>query len=211
MARSTPQSAIRNPLSYIFGVDANVGVLRELVRHGGLLSSSDIRYRSGLSKSSVRLGLISLERSGVIINEGSQFTKLHRFNRAHSLGPQIEVLFDAETNRFSEIIDTVRNSAGDRRSLVKSLWIYGSVARQEDGPESDLDIGLIAASQDLAELVDAVREHLHEPSTRLGFAPSVVGLDLADVARLSREADPWWTSMIVDAIVLVGDRPEKWS
>lgn len=67
------------------------GVLRELVRHGGLLSSSNIQNRSGLSKSSVRLGLISLERSGIVTTEGSQFTKLHRFNQAHSLSPQIAI------------------------------------------------------------------------------------------------------------------------
>ncbi len=79
MARSRAQSAIRNPLTRIFGVDSNVAVLRELVRHGGYLSSSTVQSRSGLSKSSVRLGLISLEQTGIVITEGTPFTKLHRF------------------------------------------------------------------------------------------------------------------------------------
>lgn len=208
MARSRLQSAIRNPLTYIFGVDSSVAVLRELVRHGGALSSSDIQNRSGLSKSSVRLGLISLEQSGVVVSEGSLATKLHRFNAAHFLAPQIAALFDAERNRFSEILESVRNSAGNRRSLLRSLWIYGSVARKEDGPESDLDIGLIADKDNLSEAVETVRTNLREPAARLGFLPNVVGLDLEDADRLARDADPWWTTTILDAVVLVGDRPE---
>lgn len=208
MARSRPQSAIRNPLTHIFGVDSNVAVLRELVRHGGALSSSDIQNRSGLSKSSVRLGLISLERLGVVTSEGSLATKLHCFNTAHFLAPQIAVLYEAEKNRFTEILETVRNSAGNRRSLLRSLWIYGSVARKEDGPESDLDIGLITDRRHLSGIVEAVRENLREPAARLGFLPNVVGLDLKDAARLAWEVDPWWTAAISDALVLVGDRPE---
>ncbi|PSJ60465.1 hypothetical protein C7I85_14805 [Mesorhizobium soli] len=200
---------MRNPLTDIFGVDSNVAVLRELVRHGAALSNSDIQNRSGLSKSSVRLGIISLEQSGIVVSEGSRATKLHRFNETHFLAPQIAALYDAEKNRFTEIIDTVRNSAGDRRSLLKSLWIYGSVARKEDGLESDLDIGLIADKENLLGVVETVRENLREPATRLGFLPNVVGLDLEDVAQLAQQADPWWSTTIQDAVVLVGDRPEN--
>ena len=209
MARSRPQSAIRNPLTRIFGVDSNVAVLRELVRHGGYLSSATVQNRSGLSKSSVRLGLISLEQSGIVITEGTQFTKLHRFNPGHFLAPQMVALFDVEANRFSEVVNALRNSAGDRRSLVRSLWIYGSVARKEDDPESDLDVGLIADRDHLSEVVEVVRENLREQSDRLGFVPNVVGLDLEDVVRLARNSDPWWTTTIVDAVVLIGDRPEN--
>ena len=120
---------------------------------------------------------------------------------------QIAALYDAEKNRFGEIVETIRNSAGNRCSLLRSLWIYGSVARKEDGPQSDLDIGLISDKDNLSEVVETVRENLREPAARLGFLPNVVGLDLEDAARLARDADPWWTATIVDAVVLAGERP----
>ncbi|WP_206078726.1 hypothetical protein [Allomesorhizobium camelthorni] len=209
MARSRSQSAIRNPLTHILGVDSNVAVLRELVRHGGALSASDIQGRSGLSRSGVRLGLISLEKSGIVVSEGSLATRLHRFNTAHFLSPQIAALYVAEKDRFTDIVESIRNSAGTQRSLLRSLWIYGSVARKEDGPESDLDIGLIADKEYLSGLVEAVRENLREPAARLGFLPNVVGLDLEDVSRLARDADPWWLTATLDVVVLAGDRPEE--
>ncbi|NGO51109.1 hypothetical protein G6N73_07925 [Mesorhizobium camelthorni] len=200
---------MRNPLTHILGVDSNVAVLRELVRHGGALSASDIQGRSGLSRSGVRLGLISLEKSGIVVSEGSLATRLHRFNTAHFLSPQIAALYVAEKDRFTDIVESIRNSAGTQRSLLRSLWIYGSVARKEDGPESDLDIGLIADKEYLSGLVEAVRENLREPAARLGFLPNVVGLDLEDVSRLARDADPWWLTATLDVVVLAGDRPEE--
>ncbi len=93
--------------------------------------------------------------------------------------------------------------------MVRSLWIYGSVARKEDGSESDLDVGLIVDRDHLSEIVEAVRENLREQSQRLSFVPNVVGLDLEDVVRLAADSDPWWTTTIVDAVVLIGDRPEN--
>lgn len=208
MARSEAQSAIRAPLDTIFGVDSNVRVLRVLAAHGGPLSSSDISRRAKLSRSSTRQGLISLEECGAIVTEGSGYSRLHRFNRDFCLAPQIEALFAAEAVRYEKILDAVRLSAGEQTLYVASLFIYGSVARGEDRIGSDLDIGLVAPKEILAEIVENVRENLREPATSLGFTPSVVGLDLDDVRRLDQDNDPWWNSMLEDAIVLQGGRPE---
>lgn len=208
MARTIPESAIRNPLDLILGVDSNVRVLRALVRHGGLLSSSDIGRRARLSKTSTRLGLIALEATGIVSAEGSGYNRLYRFNTGHDLSPAIESLFAAEDRRFAAIIDAVRNSPGDLAEHVESLWVYGSVARGEDRLGSDLDVGVVADADKLATVVESVRENLATPSERLGFSPSVVGLDMEDVRRLSRDDDPWWSNVVKDAIVLVGRRPE---
>lgn len=193
----------------MFGVDSNVRVLRVLARHGGLLASSDIGRRAELSKSSTRLGLLSLENTGIVSAEGSGYNRLYRLNTQHYLSADIERLFAAEDRRFAAIIETVATSPGDRKALVKSLWIYGSVARGQDRRGSDLDIGVVAEAGDLAGVVDTVRHSLDIHSKHLGFAPSVVGLDMQDVGRLARDGDPWWSNVIEEAIVLVGRRPEE--
>ncbi|WP_292153723.1 nucleotidyltransferase domain-containing protein [Mesorhizobium sp.] len=209
MARTVPQSAIRNPLDRVLGVDSNVRVLRVLVRHGGYLSSSDIGRRAGLSKSSTRLGLISLRETGVVSAEGSGYNRLYRLNAEHYFSKAIENLFAAEERRFAAIIDAVTDSPGDKKQFVKSLWVYGSVARGEDRLGSDLDVGVITEAANLAAVVDVVRDSLAVHSERLGFTPSVVGLDMEDVSRLARDDDPWWSSVVKDAIVLAGRRPEE--
>jgi DNA-binding transcriptional ArsR family regulator len=209
MARTIAQSAIRNPLDRIFGVDSNVRVLRVLARHGGLLSSSDISLRAGLSKSSTRLGLLSLGETGVVSVEGSGYSRLYRLNGEHYLRREIESLFAAESNRFAAILEAVRMSVGDQEDRVKSLWVYGSAARGDDRLGSDLDVGVIADADDLSTVVEVVRSRLADQSERLGFLASVVGLDMGDVARLARDRDPWWMNAVNDAIVLSGKRPDE--
>jgi predicted nucleotidyltransferase len=209
VVRTIAQSAIRNPVDLIFGVDSNVRVLRVLVRHGGLLSAPDIGRRARLSRSSARLGLLSLEESGAVVAEGAGYSRLYRLNAKHYLADQIRSLFAAEDQRFSDVVEAVKDSAGNKAPLIKSLWIYGSVARGEDRLGSDLDVAVVADAGDLAAVVETIRDSLAAHSGRLGFAANVVGLDMSDVERLARDRDPWWANAVADAIVLSGRRPEE--
>ncbi|WP_292436070.1 nucleotidyltransferase domain-containing protein [Mesorhizobium sp.] len=190
----------------MLGVDSNLRVLRTLVEHGGLLAASEIVRRSRLSRESVRLGLLALESLGIVAASGSGHSRLYRFDDNHYLAPALAALFKAESNRFTAILDAVRQSAAQRP--VFSLFVYGSAARGDDGPDSDLDIGLVARADDLAETVEGLREALRGPAERLVFLPNVVGLDFDDVRRLARDKDPWWENVKQDAIVLSGSRPE---
>lgn len=206
MARSEQESALRNPLTSIIGMDSNIRVLRALVRHGGMLSASEIVRLSKLSRDAVRRGLLSLESLGMIASSGSSHAKVHRFNDGHIFAPALRALFNAERERFEAILETVRQSVAGRP--VFSLFIYGSAARGDDGPDSDLDIGLVASADHLSEVVEGVREALREPAEALVFLPNVVGLDFDDIRRLSQDDDPWWRHVKQDAVVLSGKRPE---
>ncbi|MDP9813744.1 putative nucleotidyltransferase [Rhizobium tibeticum] len=142
-------------------------------------------------------------------SEGSGYGRLYRLNTKHTLSAEVASLVAAEDRRFSAVIEAVRVSPGDKKDLVKSLWLYGSVARGEDCLGSDLDVGVVAETGDLAAVVEAVRDGLAVHSERLGFSPSVVGLDMADVDRLTRDDDPSWSNVVKGAIVLAGRRPEE--
>ncbi|KQW31213.1 hypothetical protein ASC71_02755 [Rhizobium sp. Root1240] len=207
MARLQLQSALRNPLNAVFGVDANVVVLRELARHGGALAASEIVDRSGASKSSIRLGLLALEQLGLVVSEGTRTTRLHRFNRDHYFAPTIEALFEAETQRFQNILDAVRQAAGSLPE-VASLCLFGSAATGVDRVESDLDILLVVAGPDVGKPAEMLRERLRPAASSLGFNPSVTGLSIDDVGRLQRDHDPWWQEAIGQFVVLAGDHPE---
>jgi predicted nucleotidyltransferase len=206
MARSEHESSIRRPLTFMLGVDSNIRVLRTLVQHGGLLAASEIVQISRLSRDGVRIGLNSLEPTGVVASSGTRHSRVHRFNDRHYLAPSLVALFSAERERFEAILDAVRQSTAEMS--VASLFIYGSAARGNDRPDSDLDIGLVARMESLPEVVEAVREALREPAERLGFLPNVVGLDSNDVRRLNADDDPWWKNVKEDVIVLSGCRPD---
>lgn len=209
MARPIADSAIRHPLNDILSAEAHIRILRELCLHGGFLSVGSIATKTGLSKSGLRKALEALGRTNAIVDEGSDRTRLYRFNWSHPFANQISALFAAENDRLQRIFDSVRGSGQILGARLASLWIYGSVARREDGIESDVDIGVIADAGVLPEVVENVREYLRVPARDEVFLPNVVGLDFDDIRRLASDQDPWWESCVADAIVMVGRRPEE--
>ena len=96
MARSSAQSFQRYPLTVVLGSTANVRVLRELSRHGGLLSAPCLVSRSGLSSSSVHAALYRLEASDIVDRVGSGRVHLYRVRAQHPLVIALESLFEAE-------------------------------------------------------------------------------------------------------------------
>src|SRR3954471_9946896 len=149
MARSAHQSAQRYPLTFILGMDAGVRLARELARHGGQLSAPDLVRRTGLAKASVARGLEVLVEAGIVGTAGTGRSVLHRLRPEHPLTPALAALFEAEERRFQAILDGARSAAESVGPGLVALWLFGSVARGEDGAESDLDLALVAEPEAL--------------------------------------------------------------
>lgn len=207
MARAKLQSVQRYPLTTILGTDAAVRLLRELARHGGMLSAPELVRRTDLAVTSVARGLEALERVGIVEALGTGRAVLYRLRTDHLLARALDALFEVEEARFQAVLDSIREAAGAAGAGIVAVWLYGSVARGEDGPGSDLDLALVADSYALPALADALRDGLLAPGERLGFNPSVVALGTHDVLRLNAEHDPWWTSSVGDAVPVLGPHP----
>lgn len=155
----------------------------------------------------MREALIGLEPLGIVCALGQGRVRLYRIERAHPLAAPLEALFQAEEERYQAIIEAIRTAAREFGDDVLAAWLYGSVARGEDGPASDVDIAVVIKPDAVTRVADGIRERLTEAKDRLLFHPSVVPVDEADIRRLDREADPWWRDIQRDGIALVGPRP----
>ncbi len=136
--RSAPQSSQRYPLTQVLGTEANVRLLRELTLHGGQLSAPSLVSRTALAKGSVRTGLNVLVRLGVVVVAGSGHAQLYSLRPDYPLRAAIEALFDAEVARFDSVLQAIRDAANGCEPSPLATYIYGSVGRGQDGPESDL-------------------------------------------------------------------------
>jgi predicted nucleotidyltransferase len=209
MARSTAQSALRFPLTAILGTDTNVRLLRELSRHGGLLSSPSLARRSGLARASVWSALGVLETTGIVSAEGTGRSRLYRLNDRHTLAKPLLALFEREAERFAAIRGVIAEAIATIVPEAPAAWIYGSVARGEDRPDSDLDVALVIPSAGLEGSLRRLRDVLAVRGAELGFRASVVGLAPEDVARLSAARDPWWRGVEADALTVHGLHPDE--
>jgi len=201
------ESTLRYPLTEILGSRASLLVMRALLRHGGEMSVATLMGHTGLSKRGVHHPLATLQAMRVVKSLGTGRTLLYKARADHPLFAALSKLFKAEETRFRAILDGIGDLA-DADDAILAVWLYGSVARSDDKADSDLDLTLAVRKGRAAKSEAAFREGITAFEAKFAFDASVIALDIADIRRLSEEADPWWTSLVRDALAIRGDRPD---
>jgi predicted nucleotidyltransferase len=87
---------------------------------------------------------------GILLREQTPGSHLYRINRDHHLAAPLAALFQAEARRVGEVRDVVHSTftdAGQFESVTAAV-LYGSNARGEAGPESDLDVLVVTCDGD---------------------------------------------------------------
>jgi predicted nucleotidyltransferase len=209
MARPAPQSALRFPFSAIFGTEANVRVLRELSRHGGQLTPSNLAARTKLALPSVIVALSALVDFNVVDEVGTGRARLFGLKRATPFYASIQALFEAEEARFADIIEAVQDCAKSFGAAVIASWVFGSVARGEDRAESDVDIAFITNGDDIASIQNRSIDFLSVAGEKLMFSPSINTLSETDLRRLRDSSNPLWQAFLNEALIITGPRPES--
>lgn len=197
---------LRQPLNAVLANEGHVRVLRELIGHGGELSPPDLATRTGLTRMGVWHALTRLAAVGVIESVGLGRYPLYRVRRNNPLVPALKVLYEAESARYARLLEAIRAAAYEIDPPACAVWLYGSAARREDRPGSDVDVAAVFADEPVEPAVAALREKLADLAEDMGIALSIVGLSNQDVLRLAA-GDAWWESVRADAITLVGETP----
>lgn len=201
---SQSQSHVRYPLTSILGSAGSVRVLRVLVANRTPQAVPELARQAGLSPKGARLVLEGLTRQQLVKVYGSGRAQLYALNNAHPFAGAIATLFEEEGKRWERLLGTVRDVLGQHGGDVSAAWLYGSVARGEDTPESDLDVALLVAEP---AVTDRVREDLMPVEDEHHVHISLTGLTAGELAALP-QGDPWWADVVRDARVLKGSAPQ---
>jgi predicted nucleotidyltransferase len=203
-APSQTQSHLRHPLTALLGSVGHVRVLRALATDRLPQSAPQLAAAAGLTPQGTRGVLDVLARQRLVNALGSGRTQLYELNAAHPLASSLAALFHDEQHRWDALMSSIRDVL-DRHGAVSAAWLYGSVARGEDVPDSDVDIALVVRSQAVA---DQVREALMPLEDAQQIRISLTALTAKDLAALDDD-DPWWANVVREGRVLKGAAPDQ--
>ena len=202
---SQMQSYLRYPLTGLFGSAGNVRVLRALAADRAPQPAPRLAEAAGLTPQGTRGVLDALVRRRMVNAHGSGRTQLYEMNTAHPLASSLASLVQDEQRRWDGLINSIREVLERQGPAVSAAWLYGSVARSEDAPFSDLDIALVVRFHAVA---DQVREALMPLEDAQQIRISLTALTAKELAALSKD-DPWWVNVVRDGRVLKGAAPAQ--
>ncbi len=205
---SRRQSYFRYPLSRILASEGAVRVLRELIGHAGETAIPRLAEATKLNHQTVRNVLLGdLAAAGIVEMVGQGRSTLYRARATHPLYSLLAQLFAAEDARVELTVQTLAGAARATVPGVLAVWMFGSVARGDDHPGSDLDVALVVPQETSETALADYRERVSSALDSELVPVSVVGLSVDDVLRLDAEDAPWWRNVVADAQPVLGLPP----
>lgn len=141
-----PKSAKNRPLDWLFSVPSHIGVLRAVKDAPDGMSGRALARAAGLNHEACRMAVARLETIGVLTRIVSERTQLVRLNRESELVNRgLLPLFRTEAEMREEVFSLIQAAF---RGRAKAVTVFGSVARGEERPESDLDLLIVIDGKD---------------------------------------------------------------
>jgi predicted nucleotidyltransferase len=153
------------PLDDLLGNPVRLRVLRVLSRSPGLgFTGRELAHLCGSSPTQTIASLHRLEDSGVVRREVAGSAHLWRLTTEHLLADRLVKLFAEEAGLLEELRCELKVAIRDLP--VSEASIFGSVARGDEGPRSDIDLFLRVRS---ARQKDRVADEIAERTTSLAL------------------------------------------
>jgi predicted nucleotidyltransferase len=185
------------PLDGILGQRSKVRLLRALLPLNRPVSGREAARLAGLSHR-VITAVDELAALGIVIRREAAGQHLYSFNGDHVLAGAIQQVFAAEERRSSLILARIRSAAAETGALYAG--VFGSAARKEDRPGSDLDVFMVMEHDDARERSGgALVRALEALQAEYGVRASPVVLVLAEARRQAREDAPLLRDVLRDA------------
>jgi predicted nucleotidyltransferase len=194
-------------LSYALGSRAKVACLRVLAGSDALSTQRALARRAGVQHRSAQLALDELVELGIVRRIQGGRDHLVGLNRDHALAPALRELFRSESEFFLALRAHLTTSLTSlpHRHRPEGVALFGSVARGDDRPGSDVDVVVFTAGE--GEL-DAILAHFagvaEEIRVRYGRVVRTIAYTVSDARRRWRRGEAPFTGIMQDHILLAG-------
>lgn len=148
----------QHPLDDAFRTRSHMRILRVLdeLPAGFATSAREIARRARISHPTASGILATLSEQGIVMVRRLPRTDLFELNEAHVLVDRLRSLFEWERGLQEELLSTLRDYLRHRRSLVREAFVFGSVARGDMEPSSDVDLAIIVEPGKVEAVQEAI-------------------------------------------------------
>jgi predicted nucleotidyltransferase len=201
-----------HPLNGILGSTAKVQILRALLPLTSPVSGREAQKLARIrSRSGAGTALEELSQLGVLQLTETRGSHLYQVNHEHELVAPLYQLFRQEENRLAAFVSVVRKSLV-RRQLeehVRSLILYGSNARRDVTPKSDVDLLVVVESEHAVnEVTEAVSTAGETVRRRQGLRVSPYVLTAKRARERAAAGDPLLKAVRTEGRLLMGEALE---
>ncbi|HKP74413.1 MAG TPA: nucleotidyltransferase domain-containing protein [Longimicrobiaceae bacterium] len=192
-----------SPFDRVLGSTSKIRLLRVLLPLSRPVGLREAARLAGISASSAHIAMDELTAMAIFDRQQATGQHLYWVNHENYVVMALSNLFAAETERWRKLVlalqEVLKSVPG-----VEAAAIYGSSARGEDRPDSDLDLLVVTRSADADEAVwDRLLDE-HKPlQEKFGVRVSPVVLDLERLREQAADGDPFIREVIRDGITVV--------
>jgi predicted nucleotidyltransferase len=195
---------IKRPLDDLFGNPNNVRVLRHMILYPSpVITGRGIARELGMSHATCIRSLNNLVDLGILMRRrvGSSAT----FELAESstlLTDILEPAFRAESQLFQGLVDTML--VGVKGKCI-AAYLFGSVARGDDSPSSDVDILVILRHPgDKPAVEEALERNKEQAYKRYRVGVGAITYDYEKFQRMKAQKHPLITEVVKEGVLLFG-------
>lgn len=194
---------LSEPLDGLTG-PVNAAVIRALARTDTGLSGRQVGTIADVgSTSSVYRSLTGLVQLGLVTAESVPPAILYRINRNHALWPAIELGLDARNRVFESIHEFCVNELPEELNVT--VVVYGSVARRESTPDSDIDLLVVYPDGiDPDYRADYSYQLAQHVLSITGNDAQIFDIERSELADRIHEHDPLINNILTDGIHIHG-------
>jgi predicted transcriptional regulator len=175
------QDPLRYPLNDLFGTRAHVRLLRVMANEvDGPLTASDVAKRAGLTVPGAQKALGRLFRSGFISRVGGGRKHQYEIRCSDRLMQITLELFQAEKDRFEQMLTTIKKEVKNLTPLPHAVWIQ-KFPKEIGEP---LKLGLLHETRHLTKWVRQLETKLNHVENEYDLTIELEGYTKADISDL---------------------------
>jgi|SRR5690606_4128212 len=199
---------VNKALDEIFSRWSNVAVLRALNKYVIGISGREVARAAGITVKNCFTALNDLENIGIVKRVRGGRDHLFSLNRQHYLVKQgITPLFETEKQFVEEIFGDIKKYL---KNKCESVYLFGSVARKEEEPGSDLDLCIIYNGTDQKKIIEnsvfELQSLLHK---KYYVNASPFYITKKEFIKRAKNKKPPVNEIINDGILIFGTSIEK--